>query len=61
MQRWFIITSVQGYGHVAQDPRNDHECVKAWVCNPRPTQCRDIIGSYSIDSMIARDPHIAGT
>ena len=30
MQHWFIITSVQGYGHVAQDSRNAG--LWSWVC-----------------------------
>ena len=29
-QRRFIITSVQGYGHVARDPRNAG--LWSWVC-----------------------------
>ena len=32
VQRWFIITSVQGYGHVARNPKipvHDHQRAKS--------------------------------
>lgn len=74
MKRWLIITTIQCYGHVAQDPRNAGPWSQVPVCHGHlaqtHTRCREIIVNYlywwyeiaslGLDGHVARDPHNAG-